>query len=488
MKKSINLFSILLLLAVACTKDNVAIIESFEFSIEENHNEEITINVPEKTVLSIIPQKVVTSNLYSYKYEVLTGTGEFIDQTNKKIPENAFLPLSTLTFDISYVSNTIQKEKVRLTIKDNYGKEKKVELDYNVNHNEYEVELTSPIESASINMSIPFSIVLVNNGKDQALTYEREFFIDSGEGSIFDSHGNELEQGKFTTITSGKTEYNAIFRDPSTSKITLNLKDSNGQVIQKNLSFEIIPIEFEFKVSTNKPNALNKETVPLIFELTKQTDGSETYIMAYESDGNGKLIYDNIERLPRIPFEIQLSDSSNGLWGFEYTGTSAGRQSLDFTILTEGSPSKTEQISINFADTTPKLLLAEFEYITASIDIESRIDNTNYGKRYINLRVKDFDYNSPLEVTKYDVNGIEYDIGEEIQIGYISFEESSNRNSCAMILRDNSISIRKDTDILVRIKNSAGEYSTTLTVKTPNIYFLSRTACAVNDCRTDCTY
>lgn len=488
MRKLINLLPILLFLAVGCTKDNVAIIESFEFSIEESYNEEITINFPEKTIVSIIPKKMVTSNRYSYKYEVLIGKGKYMDQSNKEIRENVFHPLSGLTLEISYLSNTIQKEKVRLTIVDSYGKEKKIELEYNVNHNEYEVELTSSIESASINRSIPFSVELINNGKDQAIDFEREFFIDTGEGIIFDSNGNELEQGKFISIMPGKTDYSIIFREPGPSEITLNLKDSNNQPIQKALSFEITPIEFEFKASTNRPNALNNETVPIVFELTKQTDGTETYIVNYESDGNGKLVYGDIERLPRIPFEIQLSDSSSGLWEAEYTGTSAGSQSLDFSISTEGSQSKSDQVSINFEDTTPQLLHAEFEYRVESVDIESRIDNTNYGKRYMKLSVKDFDYNSPLEVTKYDINGIEYNIGEEIQIGYISFEESSTRNSCAKILRDNSISIRKDTDILVRIINSAGEYSSTLTVRTPDIYYLTRTACAVNDCGTNCTY
>ena len=127
--RTLTVISFLLLTIWACDKE-VSVISSFDFTLEESHEEITTINLPQKTSLIIKPEKVVSTNTYKLKYEVLNGDGSYIGTDGSIIPQNEFIALNALSSDLIYKGTSINVDKVKVTVADKEGNEKTIDINY----------------------------------------------------------------------------------------------------------------------------------------------------------------------------------------------------------------------------------------------------------------------------------------------------------------------------------------------------------------------
>ncbi|MDX1700631.1 MAG: TraQ conjugal transfer family protein [Melioribacteraceae bacterium] len=277
----LTVISFLLLTIWACDKE-VGVISSFDFALEESHEEIATINLPQKTTLTIRPEKEVTTNTYKMKYEVLSGDGNYIETDGSVIPQNEFIPLSALSTDLRYKGTSINVDKVKVTVEDSDEKSEAIEINYNVQHNEYSLDVSTPVNMVNVNSVKSFSYTLLNIGKDKEVSYERAFYIIQGSGKVLNSDGsNEIELEKYKVIGGGTHNHHIQFTEPGESKLMISTRDSNGQIKNDTLTYQVSIVDFSFTATREKNNIFINEDININFALNENQGSGGQYKMYY---------------------------------------------------------------------------------------------------------------------------------------------------------------------------------------------------------------
>ncbi len=279
--RTLTVISFLLLTVWACDKE-VSVISSFDFTLEESHEEIATINLPQKTVLIIKPEKVVSTNIYRFKYEVLNGEGNYIGTDGSVIPQNEFIPLNALSSDLGYKGTSINVDKVKVTVEDSDKKSEIIEINYDIQHNEYSLDVSTPVNMVNVNSVKSFSYTLLNIGKDKEVSYERAFYITQGSGKVFNSDGSEeIELEKFKAIENGTHSHSIQFTEPGESKLVISTRDSNGQIKSDTLTYQVNVVDFSFTATREKDNIFIDENININFALNENQGSGGQYKMYY---------------------------------------------------------------------------------------------------------------------------------------------------------------------------------------------------------------
>ena len=273
--------SFLLLTIWACDKE-VGVISSFDFALEASNEEIATINLPQKTTVTIKPEKVVTTNTYKLKYEVLDGDGNYIDTDGSVIPKNEFIRLNALSTDLRYRGTSINVDKVKVTVEDSDKKSEAIEINYDVQHNEYSLDVSTPLNMVNVNSVKSFSYTLLNIGKDKEVSYERAFYIIQGSGKVLNSDGTkEIELEEFKNIESGTHNHHIQFTEPGESKLMISTRDSNGQIKNDTLIYQVSVVDFSFTATREKDNIFINEDININFALNENQGSGGQYKMYY---------------------------------------------------------------------------------------------------------------------------------------------------------------------------------------------------------------
>ncbi|QKX07752.1 DUF3872 domain-containing protein (plasmid) [Aquimarina sp. TRL1] len=280
MKNTIKILGstlVVLMLLFACTKDDIEVHDEFDFTVERILNDTIIINYAKKTDSKIIPDRLVSSNKYLFKYEVLSGEGKYQNIDGEAIPENEFIELESLDNDFYYLSSEINTDKVRETYKLS-SVEKVIDISYKVEHNEYTLEASTGVNNINVNESRPISISLFNTGEDKNVTYKRAFYIIQGEGEIMNAdESEEIPQDSFEEIEQGTFNYNLKFSEFGESKFVVSTKDSNGQVKNDTLVFDVKNINFSFTGAADPTTVFVDQSYDYNFILNEDQGNGGTY-------------------------------------------------------------------------------------------------------------------------------------------------------------------------------------------------------------------
>lgn len=282
--KSNNLISSIVLaviLLLSCSKDS-EVISTFPFTLTESHADVTIINTPQETFFKITPEKIVTTNNYSLRYEVVTGGGRYLDKEGKTIPPQEDVVLASLSPTFFYKASKTGEEKVKVYVKDNSGKEESIDIVYDVQHNPFSVGLSAPFSEAKVKSNIPITLSVFNEGEDDTLTYERAFYIVQGSGTIKHQGTDELlELEKFAEMKQGTFSFDLSFNDVGETKIKVAVRDSNYQLIEKTLTFSILDVDVSFSATVDKNTVNNGTENKVFFSLSEDQGQGGTYQMKY---------------------------------------------------------------------------------------------------------------------------------------------------------------------------------------------------------------
>lgn len=305
MKKLYIFIPLFALLFTACDKE-ANIIDSFDFTIEETHNDISTINLKEATNLEIIPENTVSTDTYSLKYKVIKGSGNYyLDDT--EIDQEQLFELSDLNTDLSFISSSVGVTVVKLEVINQAGLTKELELTYNVEHNPYTFKVTSPNTNTNVNLERPFSVSVFNNGDDLNVTYERAFFITQGTGAVLDSDNRDVKLGSFLPIEQGVNPYNVRFAESGASQLRVVTRDSNGQEKEETIVFNVDVVAFSFTAVPAQNQTFIQQKLNINFTTIEDSGSGGQYSLSYSIEqGNVTILNNGRQIAAGTPVNVNL--------------------------------------------------------------------------------------------------------------------------------------------------------------------------------------
>lgn len=406
--RTLAVISFLLLTIWACDKE-VGVISSFDFALEESHEEIATINLPQKTTLTIKPEKVVTTNTYRMKYEVLSGDGNYIGTDGSVIPQNEFIPLNALSSDLNYKGTSINVDKVKVTVADSEGNEKTIDINYDVRHNSYTFEASTPVKEVNVNASRAFSTSLFNTGNDKTVHYERAFFIIQGTAKVFNAdESEEVEIEKFEPIFEGTVSNIIKFSEAGESKLVVSTKDSNGQVKNDTINFNVNVVDFSFTAASEKNTVFVGEDVNVNFNLSENQGSGGQYQMRFEIKEGNVTIKSGGSPIPAGT----LTNVSLGNFSWIVTPIDNNPIELNFYVRNESGAEIQKEVSIGITASTFEfnpVLTSNEANINETIFINSSVTEFGNGQEPYSLIF------SSTGTGEVEYNGAVYTAGQKIE-------------------------------------------------------------------------
>ena len=195
----------------ACSKE-VAFLDNF-FKLTKSHNEVATINYQEPTSVFIVPDFVVTGDVYKFSYVVTEGDG-FLRHTNQnELEQNTQHNCEALGLEFEFIGTEIGVAVIVFSVTDYNGNREDILLVYNVVHNPFEWNANSETTTIPLNEPMPLNLVLNNVGVDQTVTYVSKITFLQGSGILeftddIGASTTEIEQGESYNIEDGEHVYN----------------------------------------------------------------------------------------------------------------------------------------------------------------------------------------------------------------------------------------------------------------------------------------
>ncbi len=334
-----------LFIFTTCDKD-VEIISSFDYIISMNYRDKATINLPENTSFSLVPERLVHTQSYQFKYESKDGSGNFV-MDGSILAQREWIPLNELTFSLDFMATTIGSKEVEVTFSDGDGLEKTVTLNYLVEHNPFIWKASTTTNTININEEVPISLLLTNTGFDEKASYERNIYFIQGSGNLHLLNEEEeseipVETGKFAEMQPGSFSLKGEFKETGVNKLIFEARDQNGQTQRDTLSITVEEIEFSFTASPQKNEIDLGENTNLNFNITESNPSGTSYQMRYEIISGSGTITSGSETV--APNTFTPVPTGNFSWDFE--SSTPGSIEMIFFVRNETGVERQRELTI----------------------------------------------------------------------------------------------------------------------------------------------
>jgi len=331
--KTINFFlysSLLLLLFVGCSKDSDSgVVSSFPFELTESHSESSTVNQPQNSVLTIIPEKTTDGNQFSFKYEILKGEASFTDANGEPVQAEKFIILDALKTTFFFIGKSVGEVKVRWYVKDGQGKEESIDLTYIVQHNSFSFDFTSDIQDTKLQAPTPIVFKLDNSGNDPSVTYKRSFSISEGDFELFvGGTNNAIALDDKASVNEGTQNIDIKFKELGDAAIECTVTDSNGQTVSKTLSFTVSEVGVSFNAQPQESSIYEGQSNTIVFLVEEDSPLGGDYRIKYQvNSGDVDLTFGNQPLFENVFYDVPL-----GQFQFNAFSPDTGSHEIIFTL------------------------------------------------------------------------------------------------------------------------------------------------------------
>ncbi|WP_405246594.1 PKD domain-containing protein [Cellulophaga sp. Asnod2-G02] len=233
-------FIAILTLIIACTKE-VGLYTEVEFEISETHVADGFINTPLATSITVTPEELVEGYSYTYSYKINTGEGYFQDESGATIAEADKIGLNPLSASLNYIATKIGDHSITFTAEDTFGFQEQVTVSYVITDVPVTWTATGPSGQVLLGTSQDITLTLGNETTATGVTYERNYSLTQGTGTITSSpSGTNETLNEFISITPGTYDLTYVATELGQTTLEFLLKDSNGQEILQTVSFEVV--------------------------------------------------------------------------------------------------------------------------------------------------------------------------------------------------------------------------------------------------------
>jgi hypothetical protein len=283
----------------------VITVENVPFSFTATPSEK-AIRLNEKTILNfnLVPN-AQNSDGVSYKlvYQSVEGDGTMTDSNGTTINAGTPVVVTKGAFSFGYIPKTLGNHKLNFVVTDNKGEERTGTIEMASAHTPVTFNVSS-VTQTYVNQGVPINFVITpQNAAD--LNYKMNYFISGGEGKL-QNGTTTVEAGQFFDVSKGAFQYKFTPIVAGNFVLTFQLKDSNGQIVSKDVTIVVLNNKFSF-TPTPSQNVFVNENNAFSYALVPTGDyAGTTYNVSYsiESGKTGSFFQDDKELQQGIPITV----------------------------------------------------------------------------------------------------------------------------------------------------------------------------------------
>ena len=322
----------ILFLHIGCTTKRIVLVYDVDFEMLDDYENSGFVRDSLFTNITLVPESMEYDGFdYSVDYSILQGDGYYIKSNGEVIPEETAVKMrleDEYTANWKYIGTSAGTHTIQLEAKDNFGREKKITITYEVKQIALEWEAISSQAIAQKNDTIPLQIELTNNTQNIPLTYQYSVRLTEGAGILLGSDKKALSLNKSSQIVPGSLELYYVGAAIGKNTLQFDLETSNDLQKTTALTFTIQEVpQNEPPVANNDEAETSAARTLIIPVLNNDTDPEDDALtitsVAVPNNGtaiveNNQIVYtSNTSFRGKEVFEYTVADTS----GSEATAT-----------------------------------------------------------------------------------------------------------------------------------------------------------------------
>ncbi len=341
MKKIIYTFLVLITFCACDTELEVAVKDSFDFSIESDQKTVNFISEEIKTTITIEPERKVTGTKYFFSYKVENGEG-FYKLGNTILTPELEYEVENLNFDLLYIGEDIDIHKTNITIRNNSDLVNEHSINYKiVDLNDFRVNIVRLSDEEIFfrqQANFELEIEKIVNELTQSLNYELEFINSSLNGRLLFNDNQFLTGQKLTNLSEEKLSFIFWAEEIGNLELDFLVKASNGKEKQIKVTFLIKENDFSFNIIFNNDKAFANDLTGFNFTLDVTGVPSTQYYLS-ASGPKGEIRLNGLATNTTTEIPIQQDRLS-----FEYRGLEISKEPIVFKLRDDFGKVKTKVV------------------------------------------------------------------------------------------------------------------------------------------------
>ena len=290
----------------------------------------------EKTILlnkntainfNLVTNSSETSGLtYKLVYSPIEGDGTLSASDGTVLKSGTPFAIDKGTFYFNYVPKTLGSHKLNFVVTDNNGEQRTASVEMNTTHIGVTFNVSS-VTQTYVNQSIPLNFTITPQSETN-LDYKMNYYVSGGEG-VLKNGTADITSGKFFDVARGSFTYRFTPTIAGNYVFTFELKDSNGQLVKKEITVVVLNNKFTFTPTPSQNVFVNEENI-FNYALVPTGDYSgTTYNVSYsiESGQLGSFLKDNQTIQQGIPIVVTPT-----AFKLTYKPTSVGSHKINYVV------------------------------------------------------------------------------------------------------------------------------------------------------------
>ncbi len=352
-----------------------------------------------------------TSNIdYLLTYDLDQGNGTVTGVNGNTIRNNTDYPVELGNFQLFYTPETLGVHQIRFFVTDNFGQVVgPVEIDLEAKQLELEFNASANSNEVLVGQRGTIALSLIERGDYDGVSYELSYFISGGDAALHNGN-SPIVPSQYFSVGPGSFAYDFIAQEPGTYEITFLLRDSNGQILEENVTVAVGNNDFTVDMTPAKATEFSNVPVNIIVAIDEVPEGAnDTYTAFFSSSQNGSLSVNGIDYGPGE--EFPLGAGANNL---TYTGLEPGQHNLVLSVESGSDVTRTananisfDQVDFSFTGGTQKSGITVGETTSLNFNISESVGSSDYTMRFTmngNATLTDGNGNAVSPGNSYEVN------------------------------------------------------------------------------------
>jgi glycine cleavage system regulatory protein len=363
--------------------------------------------------------------IYKLVYTPVEGDGTMTTSSGTVVKAGTPVVIEKGTFNFNYLPKTLGSHKLSFVVTDNNGEQRTASIEMNTTHTPVSFNVSS-VTQTYVNQSIPLNFTITpQNSAD--LGYKMNYYVSGGEGNLKKGE-TVITPGNYFEVSKGAFQYQYTPTVAGNYIFTFELKDSNGQIVTKELTVVVLNNKFSFTPTPSQNVFVNEDNIFNYALVPTGNYANTTYNVSYsiESGQLGSFYQDDTQVQQGIPIVVTPT-----AFKLVYKPTSVGVHKIHYIItdsngLKEDVFQEVKVISSNYKfsiqQSKPQIYKNNSDVLILSLSQEQ-----------INPRIK---YNLSYSITGVGQlleNGVPLNSGSEITPGNKTYTFVSNQSGTSKI-------------------------------------------------------
>jgi len=268
-----------------------------------------------------------------------TGNGSILYNGTTYTPGQPFT-VNSGTTQINYTGTTEGSHAITLTATASYGPTKTDNL--TVTFNSLDYTFSAAAQNSNITVGETVDVNFNISEAAGSSTYEMRYVL-NGANATVTQNGSTRNAGTPYNVSVGNYTWRVTGSEVGTIQLTFTSINANGLEKTQNVNINVVSRDFTFTATEAQTDANIGQSVGINLNIQESVSGIDTYTAVYTTNNNGTLVYNGNTIQPGVSFTVVAGNSSA-----TYTGTTAGRHDVDFSVTSSSGTNKVDGAEINY--------------------------------------------------------------------------------------------------------------------------------------------